>query len=114
ALRTVLRHGTFNAARGTVEYGPVLFGLRDPRRRLVTNPTRAISPHFLLAEFLWIFDGCSDIATVVRHNAAMRKYTNDGVTVGAAYGQRLRHWAANPGGDQRSRGYQPGGFDQLA
>ena len=50
---------------------------------------RVIPIRFLLAEMCAMLAGTNDIATMETYNKGIRKYSNDGETLGASYGQKL-------------------------
>ena len=55
-----------------------------------SHPTHRVVPmRFLLAEMCAMMAGTNDIATMETYNKGMRKYSNDGVTLGASYGEKL-------------------------
>lgn len=55
-----------------------------------SHPTHRVIPiRFLMAEMCAMIAGKNDIATMETYNKGIRKYSNDGTTLGASYGQKL-------------------------
>lgn len=55
-----------------------------------SHPTHRVIPiRFVLAEMCAMLAGTNDIETMETYNKGIRKYTNDGVTLGASYGEKL-------------------------
>ena len=63
--------------------------LQDARANILTNKVRYINPRFAVAEWLWIMAGRRDVATIVRYNQEIKKFSDDGETFFGAYGPRL-------------------------
>src|SRR3990167_1442342 len=60
-----------------------------PRANVVTCPVRAINPHFLAAEFTWMFLGRRDVASIAAYNKNIAAFSDDGETFFGAYGPRI-------------------------
>lgn len=55
-----------------------------------SHPTHRVLPmRFLLAEMCHMLAGKNDIETMESYNSGMRKYSNDGTTLGASYGEKI-------------------------
>lgn len=63
--------------------------ISDVRQNVLVHPVRKLNYRFLLAEWLWITAGRSDVEVVAHYNSQVRKYSDDGVTFAGAYGPRL-------------------------
>lgn len=63
--------------------------LTDPRARLITNPERKPNYGFAAGEFLWYLQGRQDLEMMLYYNKKMGDYSDDGRTLGSAYGWRL-------------------------
>lgn len=64
--------------------------LDDTRGRLVQNPKRNLQKPFAFGEFLWIMNGSNLLEGITPYNEKMADYSDDGVTMNAAYGYRIR------------------------
>lgn len=57
---------------------------------MFSHPTHRVLPvRFMLAEMCAMLAGKNDIATMESYHKGIRKYSNDGVTLGASYGEKL-------------------------
>lgn len=55
-----------------------------------SHPTHRVVPiRFVLAELCHILAGRNDVSSLQSYNKGMVKYSNDGITLGGAYGERL-------------------------
>jgi len=62
----------------------------EPGVSFFSHPTHRVVPiRFVLAEMCAMLAGRNDIAVMESYNKGIRKYTNDGVTLGASYGEKL-------------------------
>ena len=62
----------------------------EPGVSFFSHPTHRVVPiRFVLAEMCAILAGRNDIAVMESYNKGIRKYSNDGVTLGASYGEKL-------------------------
>jgi len=92
-IRLVLALGKKISPRGmpTLEVpGPVATSYSRPRERVLMYPERDANPFFHFFEGLWMIDGRQDVEFLVRFNAKMADYSDDGETFHGAYGYRLR------------------------
>lgn len=64
----------------------------DGNRALLVHPARGLNYRFAAAEAVWIAAGLEDLAPLVRYNKEMARFSDDGVTLGGAYGPRLALW----------------------
>jgi thymidylate synthase len=63
--------------------------LVDPRARLICNPAREANFGFMAGEFLWYWQGRSDLDMMLYYNKRMGDFSDDGVTLNSAYGKRI-------------------------
>ena len=62
----------------------------EPGVSFFSHPTHRVVPiRFVLAEMCAILAGRNDIAVIESYNKGIRKYSNDGITLGASYGEKL-------------------------
>lgn len=64
--------------------------LLDTNDCVLTLPTRRLSYHFMVAEFLWIATARDDVASIAPYNKKIADFSDDGVTFFGAYGPRWR------------------------
>ena len=100
-LLEILRH---SGVRRESRNGPVLvhsdvmtITYTRPWQRVMFWPSRDCNPALHLYESLWMLRGRNDIAPLVRMAKQFNNYTDDGVTMHAAYGHR---WRQHFGKDQ--------------
>lgn len=79
---------------------PLSITYEQPCERVVFWPQRDCNPAFHLYESLWMLDGRNDVEPLARYAKQMLEYSDNGVTLHGAYGNRWRHWF---GVDQVSR-----------
>src|ERR1017187_3661662 len=76
--------------------GPVLLGpsvttvYERPCERVIFWPERDANPYFHLYEALWMLAGRDGIAGPARYAKQIREYSDDGVVLHGAYGDRWR------------------------
>ena len=56
---------------------------------------RRINPFFQIAESLWILSGRADVEWLLKFNANMGQFSDDGKYFNAPYGERMRSWNKN-------------------
>jgi thymidylate synthase len=61
----------------------------DARENVLVSDTRRPSYRFMVAEWLWIWFGRNDVATIQRYCSHIVKFSDDGLTFDGAYGPRL-------------------------
>ena len=71
------------------ETSPAHLILQNPRANILGNPTRKISRHFMMAEFLWMLRGSNDLDEIAFYNKYLRAYSDDGKTLSGAYGPKI-------------------------
>jgi len=89
------------------------FTLTDPRNRLITSPARAVNYGFAVGELCWYLRGDTDLETMRYYNKRMAQFSDDGLTINSAYGNRLfrGRWFGPPGSPSFTEG--EGQFDQV-
>lgn len=68
--------------------------LTDPRRCLVHNEVRALSPAYGYAELLWYLSRKRDASMLLDYAPQYERFTEDGTTAWGAYGYRVANNAA--------------------
>lgn len=71
--------------------GPLVTTYERPAERVLLDPQRDANPFFHLMEALWMLAGRNDVDSLMRFNAGMAKYSDNGHTFHGAYGHRWRH-----------------------
>jgi hypothetical protein len=102
ALHWLHHHGVERESRNgpvVMANGPFTTEYLQPRERLVFWALRDVNPAFLVAEALWMLAGRNDLPLMTKYIKDFGRYSDDGVTLHGAYGNRWR------------LGF---GFDQLA
>lgn len=92
-LRALLKNPQFvSAPRGSKvhENVAVTLAMKNPRARLLHVEKREANYGFAVGEFLWYWNGKSDLETMLYYNKRMRDFSDDGKTLNSAYGWRLR------------------------
>lgn len=70
---------------------PVTSVYHRPWERVIRHPWRDANPTFHLMECLWMISGRRDVASLTRYVKRMAEFSDDGLTLNAAYGRRWRH-----------------------
>lgn len=111
ALRDVLLLGDELAPRGKriKELRPVVIENLDGRVCMTYVDGRTINPFFQIFESaIWINSGRADVDSLVKYNANMKQFSDDGEFFNASYGERSRNYGANS-----PRGVEGSGIDQM-
>ena len=67
--------------------------LTDACNNIINNAQRRLSYRFMVAEWLWMWFGRNDVATISRYNLNIASFSDDGVIFNGAYGVPIvRHW----------------------
>lgn len=85
-------NGQETAPRGTKCYerrGQTLV-LHDVTHNVITHQARKLNYHFMVAEWLWMLNGLSDVKTIAGYNNNIAKFSDDGEVFFGAYGPRIR------------------------
>lgn len=70
---------------------PVTTVYAKPCERVLFSAKRDANPFFHLMESLWMLAGRDDVASLVKYNARMAEFSDDGTVLHGAYGARWRH-----------------------
>lgn len=73
----------------TKEIMGVQLRLEDVRNNVFSHPDRDLNYRFMVAEWLWIMAGYSDLETLIKFNKRMAEFSDNGRTLAGAYGPRL-------------------------
>ncbi len=87
------QYGVFEPTRNGPAFRapmPVATVTNKPTERVLYHAWRDANPFFHLYEALWMFAGRNDIAPLTRFVSRFNEYSDDGVTMNAAYGYRWR------------------------
>ena len=97
ALETLLEEGEECCPRGKLikELRPTSVEFKNPYNRVTFLGSRRVNPFFQLAESLWILSGRADVEWLVKYNANMAQFSDDGKYFNAPYGERIRSWNKN-------------------
>lgn len=89
ALQHIIDHGSIQEGRDqrTKEALFARFIIKEPRQRYITM--RTINPAFAIAEVVWILSYSRNLKTIAWWNRRMEQYSDDGVTLHGAYGDRI-------------------------
>jgi thymidylate synthase len=71
---------------GTREITGVSVTIHDARANIILHPVRAISYRFMVAEWLFIWYGRNDVATIAFYNRHIAQFSDDGERFNGAYG----------------------------
>jgi len=71
---------------------PVTTRYERPNERVIFWPERDANPFFHLMEALWMLAGRNDVQFVANYAKNMMNYSDDGVSLHAAYGYRWRRY----------------------
>jgi len=91
ALEAVMNTGSERSPRGltTVEV-PHRTDVVDMRHCLVQVPARGLNYRFAAAEAYWILTGDNHLASLLKYNSHMAKFSDDGETLFGAYGPPIQ------------------------
>lgn len=64
--------------------------LRNPLSNFFASDERALGYKFMIAEWLWIWFGHSDVSSITQYNKKMSDFSDDGESLFGAYGPRVR------------------------
>lgn len=71
---------------------PVTTVYESPVERVCLHPWRDANPFFHLVEAMWMLAGRNDLKPLTNLVSTFANYSDDGVTVPGAYGERWREW----------------------
>ena len=95
ALRYMQHAGVEESSRNgsvLVAPTPVCTTYRTPTNRVLFSPMRNANPFFHLMEALWMLSGRNDLAWPMFFNKRFKEYSDDGLSIHGAYGDRWRNW----------------------
>lgn len=98
--KLLIKEGRERKVRGHVCYElpyPALFKITNPRARLVTIAERAWNPVLPYVESLWLGLGRNDLVMPSSYLPRLSEFSDDGITLRAAYGPRFRYWQGGTG-----------------
>jgi len=93
--KLLINEGSRRTTRGLecVELNqPILIKLNNPRARLITIPERKWNYTLPFAESLWIAAGRNDMKMIGSYLRKMYDFSDDKISMRAAYGPRLRYF----------------------
>lgn len=64
--------------------------LTDVRNNVLTLPFRNVNHRFMVAEWLWMWFGRDDVATIDKYNSRLKRFSDDGATFNGAYGVPIK------------------------
>ena len=101
AMNTILTDGWEVAPRGkkVKELLGAAVEFQNPLNRVTFLGGRRVNPFFQIAESLWILSGRADVAWLLKFNANMGQFSDDGIWFNAPYGERIRTWNKNSAHD---------------
>lgn len=94
-LGEIYHRGTHTSPRGINirELTGVGSHLVYPTNNIFRHPARGLSYRFLVAEWLWIWFGHDDVATISKYNGHIAKFSDNGVDFNGSYGVPIkRQW----------------------
>lgn len=71
---------------------PVMTVYAYPQERVLLDAARDANPFFHLYEAIWMLAGSNDARKVARYASNMMTYSDDGLTLSGAYGDRWRNY----------------------
>ncbi len=95
-LSEILEKGRRVSPRGltNIELTGVPLEIIDARNNLFVNEPRRLFYRFAIAEWLWIWYGYEDVATIARYNRHIAQFSDDGLIFNGSYGPRIkRRWS---------------------
>jgi len=75
---------------GTREIMNVTFEVTNGLENILVNPVRDLNYRFMIGEWLWIYGGLNDVASIARYNSVMKRFSDDDLILSGAYGPRLQ------------------------
>lgn len=63
--------------------------IKNPKKRIISNPIRKMSLPYAFGELLWYLSGKNDVATMQYYSKRMKNFSDDGETLNSAYGYRI-------------------------
>ena len=90
-LAALFAHGQESHPRGlkTLELSPVVFCLRNPRKRCVSTPLRRWSLPLALGEFCWHVSASREVRFIEYYAPTWRNFAEDELIRGSCYGHKI-------------------------
>lgn len=90
-LQRLFYHGEPASPRGQgiKEIRYVQLTVHDGLANILQNDIRQINYKFMVAEWLWIWFGHQDVATIRQYNKIIANFSDDGVKFNGAYGPKI-------------------------
>jgi thymidylate synthase len=87
-LRHLVTDGNSMSPRGkkTWETVDLKFVVTDLRNNVLVDMVRKPQYRFMVAEWLWIWFGRDDVASIAQYNSRIAEFSDDGLTFAGAYG----------------------------
>lgn len=100
-------HGDILSPRGqeVKEVRNMSVQIRNPKKRIITNPIRKMSLPFAFGELLWYISGRNDLSMMQYYSSRMKSFSDDGETLNSAYGHRIFGKHKDIGFDQWNHAY---------
>lgn len=68
--------------------------LEDARENILVHPVRNLNFRFMVAEWLWMWFGRDDVATISQYNKQLAQFSDNGINFNGAYGVPIKaQWA---------------------
>lgn len=92
--KSILEDGEEVSPRGmlTKEISPATIVINNPRKRVIPSAIRKLNFGFMVAELCWILRGSNLVEEIAHYNGSWRYFSDDGVTLNGAYGNRIFKW----------------------
>ena len=90
-LKQIESTGFIVRPRGTCtrELIAVQLTVTDMLNNILVHPVRGLNYRFMVAEWMWIMAGRSDVESIARYNKKIAEFSDDGKRFFGAYGPRL-------------------------
>lgn len=91
-LESITRHGAVTRPRGLEirELTGMMSHLHYPAQNIFAHSERNLNYRFMVAEWLWIWFGHDDVATIARYNKQIARFSDNGVTFNGSYGPPVK------------------------
>ncbi len=92
----ILKNGDNVSPRGqlTKEIPGAAIIINNPKNRVIPSAIRKLNFGFMVGELCWILRGSNLVDEIVHYNSAWKNFSDNGVTLNGAYGQRIFKWDA--------------------
>jgi thymidylate synthase len=79
----------------TLEISPVSITIKEPLKNVIFSEARKLNYGFMLGELAWILQGSNDAHHIAHYNKNWLNYSDDGIILNGAYGQRIFNYGSN-------------------